>query len=195
MILIVPLFLLKQTHKKSTIVSIFITFHEGIPCRKRHLEGNDIWEEFYEDSFRNKKTKCQNCEIKSGETQYYLDECLFSDEKDKIINFDASYNSKLFHNYCEFYNCSSPGNGGSIFTESQDCSIVQRRFCAIDSFSNPTDNENCYGLFSYVFVGDNCLNYILESTLFGCGKPGTDTNALTFQENGNISLSKTNYTS
>ena len=171
----------------------FHKHHDKIHSNRQLAKEIDVWEEFYEDVFKGEKKRCQNCEKETGLSQYYLEECLFLDDKDKIIKIEAS-SSKLLHNSCSFHKCYSKGNGGSISINNQECSVVQRRFCAIDSFSDSINNKYCLGLFSFVKVGEKCLNYISESTLLGCGRPGTLTVGLTHQEDGNISLSNTNFT-
>ena len=153
------------------------------------LADDNIWNSYFKSQFTEDPTKhCQNCNLSAGKGQYYLDECNFFDDNDRVINFDSISNTLLLHNRCSFSNCTSEESGSCIYYQiGSNSSIVQRKFCC-------TKCQSQYAAhFSYTYVDRNNLNFFIESSLFDVGKEsfGYSINA----ERDNIIVSSTNFSS
>lgn len=94
------------------------------------------------------------------------------------------------HSSCLFENCSRNDNGGTIYF-SCNGAIVQRRFCALKSY---TTKENCWGCYSYSYLiqDSKSSNTITECSVCHCEdnfSVGT-----IFSQYGNVALFSSNIT-
>ncbi|EAX81898.1 hypothetical protein TVAG_582070 [Trichomonas vaginalis G3] len=153
------------------------------------LEDDNIWNSYFASEFVGEQTNhCQNCNLPAGQGQYYVDECNFFDDNNRVINFDPIKNSLFLHNRCSFSNCTSTGSGSCInYKIGSNSSIVQRKFCCTKCQSQQGAH------FSNTEVDNDNLNFFIESSLFDVGKEsfGYSINA----ELDNIIVSSTNFSS
>ncbi|EAX86000.1 hypothetical protein TVAG_227260 [Trichomonas vaginalis G3] len=153
------------------------------------LEDDNIWNSYFKSQFTGQEIKsCQNCNLPAGQGQYYLDECNFFDDNNRVIYFDPVKNSLFLHNRCSFSNCTSTSSGSCIYFKiGSNSSIVQRKFCCTKCQSQGK------GQFSYTLVDRDNLNFFMESSLFDVGKESVGCSIEA--ERDNIVVSSTNFSS
>lgn len=128
---------------------------------------DDVWKQYYDETYDGNNYKnCDNCEIATNKNEIYVYQSRFQHLSSSSISI-TSDNFKFLHSSCFFFDCSNSGNGGAI---NFDClsSIVQRRFCTINTFST-----NNIGFHSYVNLKNNNVdrqNYIIECSVASCQK-------------------------
>ena len=172
------------------IYGFFYYLHENAK-KSSSPEDDNIWKFYFNSGLTGNPTKyCQNCNLPAGQGQYYLDECNFYDDNNRVINFDPIENSLFLHNRCSFSNCTSTSSGSCIYFKiGSNSSIVQRKFCC-----TKCQSQSQYGAhFSYTYVDKDNLNFFIESSLFDVGKKGVGLSI--YAERDNIIVSSTNFSS
>ena len=152
-------------------------------------EDDDVWKFYFNSELTEDPTKyCQNCNLTANKGQYYLDECNFFDDNDRVIYFDSVSNTLLLHNRCSFSKCTSTSSGSCIYFKiGSNSSIVQRKFCCTKCQSQKE------GQFSYTYIDKDNLNFFIESSLFDVGKESFGCSI--YAERDNIVVSSTNFSS
>ncbi|EAY21247.1 hypothetical protein TVAG_166220 [Trichomonas vaginalis G3] len=155
------------------------------------LADDNIWNSYFKSQFTEVETKhCQNCNLPADKGQYYLDECNFFNDKDRVVNFNPIENTLFLHNRCSFSNCTSTESGSCIYYQiGSNSSIVQRKFCCTKCQSQSQSGAH----FSYTYVDKDNLNFFIESSLFDVGKEGFGCSIEA--ERDNIIVSSTNFSS
>ncbi|EAX92819.1 hypothetical protein TVAG_448160 [Trichomonas vaginalis G3] len=178
--------IIKLFHLK--ILRLFVSVDE-FGKKSSSAEDDDPWNKYFNSQFSSSKTKsCVNCNVEAGNSQYYLEECNFFDDKDRVIDFNPVSNSLFLHNLCSFSNCTSSGDGSCICFIGSDSSIVQRKFCCTKCQSQTK------GHFSNTEMKTDNINFFIESSLYDVGKEGVGQDALR-AISGNIIVSSTNFSS
>ena len=157
---------------------------------KSSEEDDDPWNSYFPIQFTGNPIKNrQNCNLETNNHQYFLDECNFFDDNNRVIYFYPIENSLFLHNRCSFSNCISKEDGTCIYyVIGSNSSIVQRKFCCTKCQSSKS------GQFSYTEVDTDNLNFFIESSLFDVGSESVGGN--TFRAiSDNIVVSSTNYSS
>ncbi|EAY06595.1 hypothetical protein TVAG_055890 [Trichomonas vaginalis G3] len=154
------------------------------------LRDDDPWNVYFNSQFIGEETKsCINCNLSPGKGQYYLDECTFYNDNDRVINFSSIDDSLFLHNRCFFSHCTSAEDGSCVYYNvDRNSSIVQRKFCCTKCESSKN------GHFSYIKVDPNNINFFIESSLFDVGKEDIGEKAI-HAEKDNIIVSSTNFSS
>lgn len=111
--------------------------------------------------------------------------CIFESMSNGAISFSKN-NVKFLHSSCFFDFFSKNDHGGSIYFKGVS-SIVQYRFCAINS----SITKDKYGAYAYTAVSSAQKNIVSESFISQCRKPDqSHTLHLGF---GNCGISSSNF--
>ncbi|EAX84268.1 hypothetical protein TVAG_396700 [Trichomonas vaginalis G3] len=153
------------------------------------LEDDNIWNSYFNNQFTGVETKnSQNCDLPTGKKQYFLDECNFFDDHDRVIYFNNVSDTLFLHNQCSFSKCTSTLNGSCVYYQiGKNSSIVQRKFCCTKCEGKGN------GQFSYTKVDTDNINFIIESSIFDVGNENGGSVCQT--ENDNVVVSSTNFSS
>lgn len=122
----------------------------------------DIWKLYYPNTNQESHTISDNTSF-TVYSNYFLLSSNFQGLTSGVIYCSTS-NINLLHSLCTFIQNSNSQDGGIIHF-SCSSSIVQDRFCSINSYSSSN------GEHSYISVSSvEQKSYIIESTLFACGQ-------------------------
>ena len=133
--------------------------------RKSSSADDNVWNNYYNVQFTGEETRNrQNYDLPAGKKQYFLDECNFFDDHDRVINFNDISDTLFLHNRCSFSNCTSILQGSCVYYKiGKNSSIVQSKFCCTKCEGQGE------GQISYTEVDTDNINFIIESSIFDSG--------------------------